>query len=231
MLFFCFVFFVGPIHGSNEDSSVNPTASVKKLPDDHSRNQDKASRTSAAPVQAALKTPDKKQRDPPTPAMLPKTGASRIAQRKVCGIPFPVTAIRDSRKLFKHFAGRITQWRALAQFLKANNVHDIDTKYEFQNEKCYRMLCSWRTQFGNEATYIQLAEGFKHVKQEYLIKELHDYIQPSMEKTTSGENCYKTEIDIDSSDDLLKFHHEFHQFIADGKDNGSKTASIRIELR
>ena len=143
----------------------------------------------------------------------------------------PATAIKDSRKVFKHFAGRITQWQALAQFLKANDVHDIDTMYEFQNEKCYRMLCSWLTKYGTEATYIKLAEGFKHVKQEYLIEELHDYIQPSVEKTTSAKNCYKTEIDIDSSDDLLKFHHEFYRFIANGKGNGSKTAYIRIELR
>ena len=218
----------------HKDSSVLPVTSVKKSP--YSRNQYKTSRTSTAMTQAAFSTSEEKHRSPSACAKQPKTGTSgtpKTVQCYVGGISFPATAIRDSRKVFRDFAGRILHWKVLARFLKvsASDVQNIDRMYEFQNEKCFQMLCSWQKQSGNGATYIKLAEGFEEVKQESLIKDLHGHIQPSVAEATSSINSYKAEIDIDSSDDVLKFNRDFFQFISDGKNNGSRTASIQIELR
>ena len=151
---------------------------------------------------------------------------------KVCGINLPDAAINTPQKLFLTFAGRIPRWKELAHFLKFSEEHidDIDTTYGYENEKCFQMLCNWQKRDGNRATYIQLAKGFKFVKQEYLIKELDCYLQSSVAEAVPGAS-YDEEMDLSSDSSLGKFYRNFHQFISKGKDSGFSTASIQVTLK
>ena len=150
---------------------------------------------------------------------------------KVCGINLPDAAIKKT-KLFLTLAGRISRWKELAHFLKFSEEHIdyIDTTYGYENEKCFQMLCSWQKREGNRATYIQLAKGFKFVKQEYLIEELDCYLQSSVAEAVPGAS-YEEEMDLSSDSSLGKFNRNFHQFISKGKDSGFSTASIQVTLK
>ena len=184
--------FTGSIHSSHKGSSVFPAASVKKSPVHYSRSLYKTARTNTAMAQPAFNTSEEKPKGLSAHSKPLKTGASRTPKTVQChvsGFSFPDTTIRNSRKVFRDFAERIVQWKILAQFLKVSDVQTIDEMYEFQNEKCFQMLCSWQKQSGNAATYMKLAEGFKHVEQEHLIEKLYDHIQSSVAEAT--------EIDID----------------------------------
>ena len=154
----------------------------------------------------------------------PKRGVSSKPQR-VCGLDIPDTPIRNAEKLFELYSRRIVRWQRLAKYL---NVHDseidmINRHYRFEEEKCFQMLCSWSKSAQNRATYACLAEGFRKIEQEYLIKDLH---------TPASNSCQETvEYDIDLSEDKWEAKlGELMKLLFEKQIEGFTAAKIHVKL-
>lgn len=108
----------------------------------------------------------------------PKRGVTNNPQQTICGLKICDTPITNAEKLFEYYSRRIVRWEPLAIYL---NVHDneierINHTYRLDEEKCFQMLYSWSKSAHNRATYACLAEGFREIEQEYLIKDLHSHL-------------------------------------------------------
>ena len=104
----------------------------------------------------------------------PKHGVTSKPQRTVCGLNIRDTPITNAEKLFEFFSRRIVRWQPLAKYLNVrdNEIERINCTYRLDEEKCFQMLYSWSKSARNQATYACLAEGFREIEQEYLIKDL-----------------------------------------------------------
>ena len=105
----------------------------------------------------------------------PKRGVTNNPQRTICGLKICDTPITNAEKLFEYFSRRIVRWQPLAQYLNVhgNEIERINHTYRLDEEKCFQMLYYWSKSPHNRATYACLADGFREIEQEYLIKDLH----------------------------------------------------------
>ncbi len=111
------------------------------------------------------------------PASAPKPKCRKYRDGVFSQAPVKNIPIEESRRLFRDFSRRISIWKTLAQYLNLHvrEIDRISRDYEYEIEQCYQMLCTWKKQYGNRATYSRFAEGLQNIRQEDLIKDLLKY--------------------------------------------------------
>lgn len=154
----------------------------------------------------------------------PKHGVTKNPQRTICGLKICDMPITNAEKLFEYFSRRIVRWEPLAKYL---NVHDneierINQTYRLDEEKCFQMLSSWGKSACNRATYGCLAEGFREIEQEYLIKDLHSHLTAATPQTDYANQWV---VDIETIDDRIENIHISVKALLERK---YKTATIRV---
>jgi len=154
----------------------------------------------------------------------PKHGDTSKPQRTVCGLNIHDTPITNAEKLFEFYSRRIVRWQPLAKYL---NVHDneierINQTYRLDEEKCFQMLYSWSKSACNRATYGCLAEGFREIEQEYLIKDLHSHLTAATPQTDYANQWV---VDIETIGDCIENIHISVKALLERK---YKTATIRV---
>ncbi len=158
-----------------------------------------------------------------------------FSQAPVKNIP-----IEESRRLFRDFSRRIFIWKTLARYL---NLHDreidrISRDYEYEIEQCYQMLCTWKKQYGNRATYSRFAEGLQNIRQEDLIKDLlkyQDRTEHPCEQRSSAINRFRTpdkvyRVKLSQPGCVLDLVLEMGAYLKECQRVGYKRAEISVKL-
>ncbi len=95
--------------------------------------------------------------------------------------------------LFRCLAQRVLLWKLLARYLLVHDeeIERISSTYEHECEQCYKMLCTWKNLYGDDATYYCLAEGLQNIRQESLIFDFVNHQGCTVPSTESYMKCGK----------------------------------------
>lgn len=156
-------------------------------------------------------------------------GSATIPVRRVCGMKIYDTPITNL-KLLRVYSRRVVDWKSLAKYLSVDKreIQRINRHYKFDEERCCQMLYSWHKTQGNHATHACLAQGFKEIGQEYLIKDL----QKQLKDTGSHEaSMMDNEIEIDLGQDTWGAEIvQLTLWLSEKRAEGFTAARIQIKL-
>ena len=158
-----------------------------------------------------------------------QSGSASMPVRRVCGMKIYDTPITNL-ELLRVYSRRVVDWESLAKYLDVDKreIQRINRHYKLDEERCCQMLYSWHKTQGNHATHACLAQGFKEIGQEYLIKDL----QKHLKDTGSHEaSMMDNEIEIDLGQDTWGAEIvQLTLLLSEKRAEGFTTARIQIKL-
>ena len=149
--------------------------------------------------------------------------------RRVCGMKIYDTPITNL-ELLRVYSRRVVDWKSLAKYLNVDKreIQRINRHYKLDEERCCQMLYSWHKTQGNHATHARLAQGFKEIGQEYLIKDL----QKQLKDTGFHEaSMVDNEIEIDLSQETWGAEIvQLTLWLSEKRTEGVTAAKIQVKL-
>lgn len=158
-----------------------------------------------------------------------QNGSASMPARRVCGMKIYDTPITNL-ELLRVYSRRVVDWKSLAKYLNVDEreIQRINRHYKLDEERCCQMLYSWHKTQGNHATHARLAQGFKEIGQEYLIKDLRKHFKDTGSHEAS---IVDNEIEIDLSQETWGAEIvQLTLWLSEKRTEGFTAARIQVKL-
>ena len=152
---------------------------------------------------------------------------SSLAHHEVVFPPVPITD--GECKLFDVLSPRVKKWKILGRYLGLEDdiLDRIDVENRFSNEKCYKMLDTWKRKFRSDATYRKLQDGLGNIMREDILLDIRQFVPRDHDSEVEEPLHHTIDVRSDENPNLHTVWEEFQQ----QKNNGMKKACVSLEYR